>query len=199
LQVLDNGRLTDAKGRVANFRNSIIILTSNIGAQFIDKMQTIGFATQEGQKADYANAKTKVLNALKDFFRPEFLNRLDDIIVFDILSPEAVGKIVEIQIEEVKRRLAGKDISIKITPEVLAYLAKEGYSPQYGARPLKRLIQTKILNPLATLLIGQNLGEGGTVSVGIKEGNEFSFEVSGGKKKVKSGHAMKTEAVEKIS
>jgi ATP-dependent Clp protease ATP-binding subunit ClpB len=199
LQVLDNGRLTDAKGRVANFRNSIIILTSNIGAQFIDKMQTIGFATQEGQKADYANAKTKVLGALKDFFRPEFLNRLDDIIVFDILSPEAVGKIVDIQIEEVKKRLAGKEISLEIAPEVFSYLSKEGYNPQYGARPLKRLIQTKILNPLASLLIGQNLGEGGTVSISAKESGEFSFEVRGGKRKIKSGNVIKSSEVAKIA
>ena len=193
LQVLDNGRLTDAKGRVANFRNSIIILTSNIGAQFIDKMQKIGFATGGGEKADYEDAKAKVMSSLKDFFRPEFLNRLDDIIVFDILSTEAIAKIVEIQVEEVKKRLIAKDITLDIAPEAYAFLAKEGYSPQYGARPLKRLIQTKILNPLASLLISRGLSEGGAVSVGIKDG-EFSFEVksAGNKAKIKSGRAVKS-------
>ena len=199
LQVLDNGRLTDAKGRVANFRNSIIILTSNIGAQFIDKMQKIGFATGGGEKADYEDAKTKVLSSLKDFFRPEFLNRLDDIIVFDILPTEAIAKIVEIQVEEVKKRLTAKEIALDIAPEAYAFLAKEGYSPQYGARPLKRLIQTKILNPLASLLISRGLSEGGAVSVGIKDG-EFSFDVksAGNKAKIKSGRAVKSMEMEKV-
>ncbi len=198
LQVLDNGRLTDAKGRVANFRNSIIILTSNIGAQFIDKMQKLGFATGGGEKADYADAKTKVLASLKDFFKPEFLNRLDDVIVFDILPPDAIAKIVEIQVEEVKKRLTAKEISVEISPDAYAYLAKEGYSPQYGARTLKRLIQNKILNPLASLLISQGLAEGGAVAIGMKDG-EISFEVKNTGGRVKSGRAVKSKEVEQIT
>jgi ATP-dependent Clp protease ATP-binding subunit ClpC len=193
LQVLDNGRLTDAKGRVANFRNAIIIMTSNIGAQFIDKMQTIGFATAEGEKADYAQAKTKVLAALKDYFRPEFLNRLDDIIVFDILPPEAVAEIVKLQMVEVEKRLAEKEIALTVSDEAYALLAKDGYSAQYGARPLKRLIQNKILNPLASLIIAKSLA-GGQVSVGVK-GSEFSFVVKGGRARIKSGRAVKTAEV----
>ncbi len=186
LQILDNGRLTDAKGRIVNFRNSIIILTSNIGAQYIDKMEKIGFAFGSGEKNDYENAKGKVMASLKDHFRPEFLNRLDDTIVFDILSPEAVRKIVEIQVNIVKDRLLAKEIKLEVSSEVTDYLSKDGYNPQYGARPLKRLIQNKILTPVASLIISRGIEKGGTVSVGLKDGKEFTFDVKNPPKKVKS-------------
>ena len=176
LQIFDNGKLTDAKGRSVNFRNAIIILTSNIGAQFIDKMERIGFASSENKKADYENAKAKVMASLKDYFRPEFLNRLDDIIVFDILSQEAISKIVEIQISHIRERLVAKNIGLEMTPEVSIYLAKEGYNPQYGARPLKRIIQNKILTPVASQIIARTVGEGSTVLVDVKE-SEFVFDV----------------------
>jgi ATP-dependent Clp protease ATP-binding subunit ClpC len=176
LQVLDNGRLTDAKGRVVNFKNTIVILTSNIGAQYIDKMEEIGFSSNKTKKAEYEDVKDKVTRALKDHFRPEFLNRLDDIIIFDILSEKAVAKIVDIQLEIVRRRLEEKEIKLVISKEAVAYLAKEGYNPQYGARPLKRLIQEKILTPVASLIISRGIMVGGTVSVGFKKDN-FTFEV----------------------
>src|ERR1035437_4668656 len=149
LQVLDNGRLTDTKGRLVNFKNTVIILTSNVGAEFIDKMQTIGFS-KGGEKEGYQNVKEKLLEALKTRFRPEFLNRLDDIIVFDVLSKETIKSIVGIQIDLIKKRLAEKEIELVIADDVLTLLADEGYNPEYGARPLKRLIQNKILNPVAT-------------------------------------------------
>ena len=180
LQVLDNGRLTDAKGRLVNFRNTVIILTSNIGARYIDRMEKIGFASDKSEKANYEEAKSKVLDALKDHFRPEFLNRLDDIIVFDILSKEAIADIVNIQIDIVKERLAQKEIKLTLSNSVISHLAKEGYSPQYGARPLKRLIQTKILTPIASLMVSKGLSKGGAVSVDLK-GNEFTFSVKKGK------------------
>ena len=123
LQVLDNGRLTDTKGRTVNFRNTVIILTSNIGSQYIDKMEKIGFAYDQTEKTVYENAKEKVLEALKDHFRPEFLNRLDDIIVFDILSKEAVAEIVKIQIEIVKKRVAQKEITLEFSPAVFTHLS----------------------------------------------------------------------------
>ena len=179
LQILDNGRLTDAKGRIVNFRNTIIILTSNIGAQFIDRMQRLGFAVA-GKENDYDEAKNKVTAALKDHFRPEFLNRLDDIIIFDILTPEAVSSIVGIQLREVEERLKVKELSISVAPEVYAYLAKEGYNPQYGARPLKRLIQNKVLNPVASLIIGKGLEKGGTVVLTLKNG-DIHFDVKKGR------------------
>ncbi len=181
LQVLDNGRLTDAKGRVVNFKNSVIILTSNIGAQFIDKMERIGFIDSTEERGDYEDAKLKVMDAVKDHFRPEFLNRLDDIILFNILSQDAVADIVKIQVEQVKVRLAEKEIALEISLDVYKHLAKEGYNPQYGARPLKRLIQNKILTPVASLMISKGVLKGGTISVGVK-GSEFTFDVKKGRK-----------------
>ncbi len=203
LQVLDNGRLTDSKGRIVNFKNSVIIMTSNIGAQFIEKMEKIGFAiekTIEGniennnniEKANYNEAKVKVMNSLKDYFRPEFLNRLDDIILFDILDMASIEKIVKIQVDTVIERLREKEIHLNISSEVLSYLAKEGYNPHYGARPLKRLIQNKILTPVAGLMISQGISKGGTIYVGIKKGSkdEFTFDVKN-KKKSESPIIMK--------
>jgi len=181
LQVLDNGRLTDAKGRTVNFKNSVIILTSNIGAQYIDKMEKIGFAQNKESQGGYEEAKDKVMEAVKEHFRPEFLNRLDDIILFNILSPIAVAEIVKIQVSLVKERLSQKDITLEITSEALERLAKEGYSPQYGARPLKRLIQNKILTKVASLMISKGVSKGGIITVGIK-GEEFTFDVKKGRK-----------------
>ncbi len=177
LQVLDNGRLTDAKGRVVNFKNTVIIMTSNVGAQYIDKMQSIGFGS--GGDENYGNMKDKVMTALKDAFRPEFLNRLDDIIVFDVLSKETIKSIVSIQVDIVKKRLMEKDIDLVISDSVLELLAEEGYNPQFGARPLKRLIQTKILNPVATMMISNKVLSGGSVFVD-RMGSELSFDVRKG-------------------
>lgn len=185
LQVLDSGHLTDTKGRTVNFKNTVIVLTSNIGAQYIDRMEKIGFRNngeENSDKTDYEDAKKKVMDSLKDYFRPEFLNRLDDIIVFDILSPEVVRSIVDIQIGIVKTRLQTKEIELLLSNDALELLSKEGYNPQYGARPLKRLIQNKILNPLANLMISEGLGKGAVVNIGVKN-NELSFDVRKGKKK----------------
>jgi ATP-dependent Clp protease ATP-binding subunit ClpC len=185
LQVLDNGTLTDAKGRKVNFKNSIVILTSNIGAEFIDRMSTLGFTTAVGDNQEYDLAKTKVMEKLKDYFRPEFLNRLDEIIVFNILSKDAIKEIVKMQVALVTDRLTAKDIKIDLSPEVYEFLAKEGYNPQYGARPLKRLIQSKILTPVASFMVSRGVMEGGTITVGMK-GSEFVFDV------VKSARATKS-------
>ncbi len=169
LQVLDEGRLTDAKGRVVNFRNTIIILTSNIGSQFIEKMESMGFSNNTG-KDDYGEVKNKVIEALKDYFRPEFLNRLDDILVFDVLSKETIRRIVSIQIDLITKRLLEKEISIIISNEAMEYLGKEGYNPSYGARPLKRLIQTNVLNPIASLIVSRGVTKGDTITVSLKDG-----------------------------
>lgn len=177
LQVLDNGFLTDAKGRKVNFRNTIIIMTSNIGAQYIDKMEQIGFAVAGSADSDnYRMAKERVMQALKDNFRPEFLNRIDEIIIFNILSANAIKDIVGIQAREVIERLRQKDITLSISPAVYDYLAKEGYNPHYGARPLRRLIQDKILTKLANLMVSRGVLSGGSVSVDMK-GGEFVFDV----------------------
>jgi ATP-dependent Clp protease ATP-binding subunit ClpB len=180
LQVLDNGRLTDSKGRTVNFKNTVIIMTSNIGAHYIEKMERIGFNRESTEKEDYQDVKGKVMANLKDYFRPEFLNRVDDIIIFDVLSPEAIEEIVRIQVGVAKERLFQKEINLEVSPDVLKYLAKEGFNPHYGARPLKRLIQDKILNPVASLIIGQGIMKGGSVNVGLK-GEEFTFDVKKGR------------------
>ncbi len=194
LQILDNGRLTDAKGRVVNFKNTMIILTSNIGAQYIDKMERIGFAAQVSDRANYEEVKGKVLEALKDHFRPEFLNRLDEIIVFDILGPEAIRNIVDLQIALVRERLAAKEITLELTDDVRNYLAKEGYNPQYGARPLRRLIQTKLLNPVASLMISKGILRGGSITVSIKD-KDLAFDVKKGRKGALIEEQQITEAV----
>lgn len=181
LQVLDNGRLTDAKGRTVNFKNTVIVLTSNIGAQFIDRMQKIGFASGTNEKDTYEDTKNRLLGALKDYFKPEFLNRLDDIIIFDVLNENAIANITQIQVDLVKERLAQKEITLEVTPAAIEFLAKEGYNPQYGARPLRRLIQSKILNQVASLIISKGIARGGIVVVDVKN-NEFVFDVKKGRK-----------------
>jgi ATP-dependent Clp protease ATP-binding subunit ClpB len=181
LQVIDEGRLTDGKGRVVNFKNTIIILTSNIGSQFVEKMESIGFSNNSKMK-DYGNMKEKVMEALKDNFRPEFLNRLDETIVFDILSEEAIAEIVKLRIKVVVDRLEGRGIEFEISDEALAYLAKEGYDPHYGARPLNRLIQNKILNPVASYIIGNGVKKGDAISVSVKN-KELLIETKKGRVK----------------
>ena len=197
LQVIDEGRLTDGKGRVVNFKNTIIILTSNIGSQFVEKMESIGFSNNS-QKQNYGNMKEKVLDALKDNFRPEFLNRLDEIIVFDVLSEPALKEIVNLRIKIVVDRLIGKGIHLEISDEALAYLAKEGYDPHYGARPLNRLIQNKILNPVASHIISNDVKKGDSVFVAVRNG-ELAIETKKNKnlpagRQVKSPIQMRASA-----
>lgn len=195
LQVLDSGHLTDAKGRKINFRNTVIIMTSNIGAEHIDRMSNFGFASERDDVAQYSQVKDKVTDSLKNFFRPEFLNRLDEVIVFDILQPDTIRKIVDIQIKEVAARLAKKEITLTITNEAKEYLAKVGYDPKFGARPLKRTIQSKILTPVASLMIDEGMLRGGVVKVGMKK-DELSFDV---KKKAVNGGRKKSRVLEKVA
>lgn len=167
LQVLDDGRLTDGKGRVINFKNTVIILTSNLGSHLIQKMESLGFSNN-GEREEYDMTKDKVMGALKDFFKPEFLNRLDDVIVFDILSEKAIRQIVDLKIKVTEKRLLEKGITMEITEDSLDHLAKEGYDPHFGARPLSRLIQEKILNPIAMLIITKGVKKGDVISVTVK-------------------------------
>jgi ATP-dependent Clp protease ATP-binding subunit ClpB len=198
LQVLDSGQLTDAKGRRVNFKNTIIVLTSNIGAEYIDRMSRMGFSTVEGEEAEYEQAKEKVQGSLKDYFRPEFLNRLDEIIIFNILEPKVIEQIVEKQIALVQGRLKEKEIDLTISPEVFKYLGERGYNPQYGARPLKRLIQNKILTPLASMMISQGVMRGGKVIVGLGKDEEFIVDVkrkSSRSRSVSSASKKKREVI----
>jgi len=176
LQVLDSGHLTDAKGRKVNFKNTVIIMTSNIGAEHIDRMSNFGFADDHGDAAQFVQAKDKVMESLKSHFRPEFLNRLDEIITFDLLTPEVIADIVKIQVQDVIDRLEKKEIKLTLTKDVYSYLADEGYDTRYGARPLKRLIQSKILTPVANNMVGEGMVKGGTVKVSMKKG-ELDFDI----------------------
>ena len=190
LQVLDNGRLTDAKGRTVNFKNTVIIMTSNIGAEHIDKMSGLGFGSgvSRTEIERYEHVKEKVMSSLKEFFRPEFLNRLDEIVLFNILAPDAIGSIVRMQVELVAKRLEDKNIKLLLSEGALGHLAKEGYNPQYGARPLKRLIQTKIMTPVANMMVTRGVMEGGSVSVDLKDG-EFTFDVRKGPERVRGARS----------
>lgn len=190
LQVLDSGHLTDGKGRKVNFKNTIIVLTSNIGAEYMDRAASIGFALGDGDTVENDRMKEKVMGTLKEHFRPEFLNRLDDIIMFNTLTKESLAEIVETQVEEIVARLAAKRITLTLAPEVRAWLAEKGYNPQYGARPLKRAVQDHILTPIASMMVGQGVMEGGTVHVSLKNG-EPSFEV----KKAPKASKPKAKAV----
>lgn len=194
LQVLDEGHLRDAKGRLVNFKNTVIIMTSNIGSQFIEKMETMGFHTHT-EMMEYGQTKEKVEGALKDYFRPEFLNRIDEIIVFDILSQDNIKEIVRLRTDSVLHRLEDKGINVKIAEDTLLYLARVGYNPHYGARPLNRLIQTKILNPIASQIIARTIEEGDSVEVSMK-GEEVVICAKSKKVKTKKiGSLKKKEAM----
>ena len=151
LQILDDGRLTDSKGRYINFKNTIIIMTSNVGASMITTGSKLGFSVggDEAKKDKYEHLKETVMEEMKKSFRPEFLNRIDDIIVFAHLNKEEIRKIVDLMLKDLFKRLEDKEFSIEVTDEVKDYLANEGYSEAYGARPLRRLIQKKIEDGLA--------------------------------------------------
>ena len=181
LQVLDEGKLTDNKGRVANFKNTIIVMTSNIGSQHIQKMESIGF-TSHAEGSEYDQVKSKVNDALKEFFKPEFLNRLDDILIFDVLSKENIEKIVRLQVSDVANRLLEKDIILNVDDEAVSYIADKSFDPKFGARPIRRYIQSHILNKVASMIIARTFEKGGRVEVTIKKG-ELSVE---SKKKTKS-------------
>ena len=160
LQILDDGRLTDAKGRTVNFKNTIIIMTSNLGSQII----------QENSQNLNESVKRQVNDIVKSYFKPEFLNRVDEIIMFNVLSQENLKEIVKIQLKKVNERLIQKNIKIEFSQSVKDYLIKEGYDPNYGARPLKRVIQNQILDELAMKIIEGKIKAGEKVKVEVNKG-----------------------------
>ncbi len=176
LQVLDEGRLKDSKGRYVNFKNCIIVLTSNIGSQYINRMETYGFNAKP--ESDYSGMKEKVMDNLKEFFRPEFLNRLDEIIVFDVLSKQMIQNIVEIQLKNLVERLKSKNVSLKYTPAAAAKIAELGYDPHYGARPIKRVIQKEVLNPVALAIVTNMDKKEKSVLLDVKK-NELFLDMKG--------------------
>ncbi|OHA08267.1 MAG: ATP-dependent chaperone ClpB [Candidatus Sungbacteria bacterium RIFCSPLOWO2_01_FULL_59_16] len=172
LQILDNGRLTDAKGRVVNFKNTIIIMTSNVGSEFLQEMARIGFATEveAGRDREEADLRDKIQKALEHSFRPEFLNRIDEVIIFNSLSRAILERIVAIQLDRVRERTLRKGIELSFMPELRTFLVDKGFDSHYGARPLKRAIQTHLLNALAQEVIAGNIRAGDRVTVGVKDG-----------------------------
>ncbi len=174
LQVLDNGRLTDSKGKTVNFRNSIIILTSNVGSEYFRQMSKLGFdlsmGKEESELAERAkNFKEQVMESLKSTFRPEFLNRLDEIIIFNSLTRKDVETIVEIQLEQLKEKLKQRNINVSIDNSVKKYVADSGFDPDFGARPIKRMIQKAILDQLADRIIKGNFANVKKIKISFKD------------------------------
>lgn len=170
LQILDNGRLTDAKGRLVNFKNCIIIMTSNVGSQYFRNMAQIGFAVAgETTEQSGASFKDKAVEALRSTFRPEFLNRLDETIVFNALRLADIGQIVDIQLELLKRRLAERNIKLAVDASAKKYIIENGFDPEFGARPIRRLIQKTILDQLADQMIRGSIKDGDNVKVKFAE------------------------------
>lgn len=170
LQVLDNGRLTDSKGKIVNFKNTIIILTSNAGSELGKEISRIGFSSSdedeiEEREEDY---RARVKESLKESFRPEFLNRLDDIVIFKSLTKKDLMKIVDIQLESVRERLEERGIKMSVNASAKKYLAENGFDPEFGARPLKRLIQKVVLDKLADKIIRGEMKDGGKIKIGIE-------------------------------
>lgn len=170
LQVLEDGRLTDSKGRVVDFRNTLIILTSNVGADAIRRNSTLGFTAAVDSGADYKNMKGKVTDELKRSFRPEFLNRIDDTIVFHSLEQKHIAEIVTLMSEELRKRLREYAVDFTLTDTAKAFLAKEGFDPAYGARPLRRAIQKHIEDKLSEELLTGGIVKGDTLIIDEKDG-----------------------------
>jgi ATP-dependent Clp protease ATP-binding subunit ClpB len=167
LQVLDDGRLSDNQGHTVDFTNTIVVMTSNIGSQVIQEIAKEGGSEEEMRQA--------VMDTLQTRFLPEFLNRVDEIMIFHPLGPDQIRKIVDLQIDRLRKQLEEKGIRLEVTNAALSAIAEEGYDPTYGARPLKRVIQQRVQNPLAVEMLKQEFGEGSAVKIGYKDG-QFTFE-----------------------
>ena len=169
LQIFDDGRLTDSKGRTVDFKNTVIIMTSNIGSEIIleDSINNVG-------KANFDETKEKVMAVMRERFKPEFLNRVDETIFFKALSLQQLSAIVDIQMNHLRDLLAQQNISFEITDEAKELLARRGFNPIYGARPLKRVIRQMVENPLSKLLLAQKFIDGDTIKIGVKD-DEIEF------------------------
>jgi ATP-dependent Clp protease ATP-binding subunit ClpB len=165
LQLLDDGRLTDGQGRTVDFRNTVVIMTSNLGSQIIAELAETG---------DEARMNREIQSVLKTAFLPEFLNRVDETIIFHPLGRNELAEIVEIQLRRLERQLSEAGLSLRVSPGARARLAEEGFEPAFGARPLKRVIQQRLANPLANALLEQKVREGDIVAVDFT-GSEFTF------------------------
>ncbi len=176
LQILDNGRLTDGQGRQVDFRNTVLIMTSNLGTEYVSRSGSLGFLDMEGSSKD-KEAKEKIDKALKDAFRPEFLNRIDEIITFSPLTEKDMVKIVDLQLKDVEARLEENGLKVELTKDARLWLAQHGYSEDFGARPLTRALQKFIESPLSKKLLEGEYKSGDVVVVDHdgEEGEELVF------------------------
>jgi ATP-dependent Clp protease ATP-binding subunit ClpC len=178
LQVLDDGRLTDGQGRTVDFKNAVIIMTSNAGVELIKREGPIGFETPKSstkaQKQSYDNMKQQVMSEVRKMFRPEFLNRLDDILVFHELTREQLGEIVELMVRDLQKRLSERKLKLELTKSAKSWLADAGYDPTFGARPLRRAIERYVENPLSSKILAGEYKEGDTITVDLS-GEELVF------------------------
>ncbi|MBP3924391.1 ATP-dependent Clp protease ATP-binding subunit [bacterium] len=198
LQILDDGRLTDAKGRHINFKNTVIIMTSNVGASMIQNVSKVGFSTSEDQSKDrYEKLKETVNEEMKKAFRPEFLNRIDETIVFAHLSQDEIRQIVDLMLKDLFKRLEEKELAVEVTDEVKDHLAKEGYSEAYGARPLRRLIQRRIEDNLAEEILSGKYSQGDIIRLTLDENNRIAFEKAS--KASKKSKAKQDDEVQEVS
>ena len=189
LQILDDGRMTDGQGNVVDFRNTVLIMTSNLGTEYVRKGGTLGFLPAKADNAE-RESHDKIEKALKGSFRPEFLNRIDEIIMFSPLSLDQMEEIVILQMKEVQDRLNDHNITVQLTDAARKWLAKEGYDPAFGARPLRRAIQKNVESPLSVELLGGKFKDGATVQVDVDtEKNKIVFQTSEPVKKKSKQHA----------
>jgi ATP-dependent Clp protease ATP-binding subunit ClpC len=188
LQVLDDGYLTDSLGRKIDFRNTIIIMTSNIGARKLKDFGTgIGFGTSAQKAQEDANARSVIENALKKSFAPEFLNRIDDVIVFNPLEKEDINKIIDIELEKLLARIKGLGYNLSLTDDAKDYIAEKGFDKQYGARPLKRAIQKYVEDALAEEIVASHLKEGDNINIDFdKSKDELSISIEKAEKPAES-------------
>jgi ATP-dependent Clp protease ATP-binding subunit ClpC len=168
MQILDDGRLTDGQGRLVDFRNSVLIMTSNLGTEYIHRSGSLGFLQNRGDSEERAEHE-KIEKALKSTFRPEFLNRIDEIITFSPLSQEQMSQIVDLQMREVQERLKERGLFVELTAAARDWLAHVGYDPAFGARPLRRALQKYVESPLSVSLLDGQFAEGDTIAVDVNE------------------------------
>ncbi len=180
LQIMEEGQLSDAKGHKVDFRNAIIVMTSNIGADVIKRQSNLGFALKRDEeteeKLSYEDMRKKLSESLKRAFRPEFINRVDAVVIFRALNKEDIGKIVRLELDKVSERLKDHDLSLVAQTDALALLAEQGYDSEFGARPLRRVIQQRVEDPLSDKLLSGEFVDGDNVTVKVDEDGEIALE-----------------------
>ncbi|MBM4177689.1 AAA family ATPase, partial [Candidatus Gribaldobacteria bacterium] len=180
LQIFEEGRLTDAKGRLVSFKNTIIIMTSNVGSEYIAELQPLGFSAKKSADLNKKeSARKKITDALKDYFKPEFLNRIDETVIFDYLGKTEIKQIVELELQKIKNRLVkAKQIQLDFSQPVFDFLAEKGFDQNLGARPLKRVLQRLVLDPLSLQIITSQIQEGAKVKVELDDKNQLIFKLA---------------------